>query len=93
MQDDLRINYSKLWLSLIAPPSKQIMEERKKYAKLVGNIDEDLYPVFEAAITGNSLVPVGKVRRSRELKVAPRSMTRLKRSTSTTARALQTTTI
>ncbi|KAI0737629.1 ABC1-domain-containing protein [Daedaleopsis nitida] len=50
----LRINYSKWWLALIAPASKQTLEERKKYAKLVGNIDEDLYPVFEAAITGRA---------------------------------------
>lgn len=26
--------------------------DRRKYAKLVGNIGDDLYPVFEAAITG-----------------------------------------
>ena len=52
LDDDLRINYSKFWLSLIAPPSTKTGQERRKYAKLVGNIDEDLYPVFEAAITG-----------------------------------------
>ncbi|KAI0744860.1 ABC1-domain-containing protein [Earliella scabrosa] len=50
----LRINYSKWWLALIAPASKQTLEDRRKYAKLVGNIDEDLYPVFEAAITGRA---------------------------------------
>ena len=55
LSDDLRINYSKFWLSLIAPPSKEITEERKKYAKLVGNVDEDLYPIFEAAITGEPI--------------------------------------
>ncbi|CDO77712.1 hypothetical protein BN946_scf184969.g63 [Trametes cinnabarina] len=50
----LRINYSKWWLALIAPATPETLEERKKYAKLVGNIDEDLYPVFEAAITGRA---------------------------------------
>ncbi|TBU26458.1 ABC1-domain-containing protein [Dichomitus squalens] len=50
----LRINYSKWWLALIAPASEQVVADRKKYAKLVGNIDEDLYPVFEAAITGRA---------------------------------------
>ncbi|TFK85017.1 ABC1-domain-containing protein [Polyporus arcularius HHB13444] len=50
----LRINYSKWWLSIIAPASEETLAARKKYAKLVGNIDEDLYPVFEAAITGRA---------------------------------------
>jgi aarF domain-containing kinase len=64
----LRINYSKLWLSLIAPASPSTTADRREYAKLVGNIGPDLvslwfqnalhgssplqYPVFEAAITG-----------------------------------------
>ena len=52
LDDDLRINYSKFWLSLIAPASAQTNADRRKYAKLVGNIGDDLYPVFEAAITG-----------------------------------------
>ncbi|KAJ7072300.1 ABC1-domain-containing protein [Mycena amicta] len=50
----LRINYSKLWLSLIAPASPSTRAERKKYAQLVGNIGPDLYPVFEAALTGRA---------------------------------------
>ncbi|KAI0656665.1 ABC1-domain-containing protein [Cubamyces menziesii] len=50
----LRINYSKWWLALIAPATPETLADRKKYAKLVGNIDEDLYPVFEAAITGRA---------------------------------------
>ncbi|KAI1785187.1 ABC1-domain-containing protein [Ganoderma leucocontextum] len=50
----LRINYSKWWLALIAPASEEVIADRKKFAKLVGNIDEDLYPVFEAAITGRA---------------------------------------
>lgn len=52
LADDLRINYSKFWLSLMASPSEDTSKERRKYARLVGNIDEDLYPIFEAAITG-----------------------------------------
>ncbi|KAI0092979.1 ABC1-domain-containing protein [Irpex rosettiformis] len=56
LDDELRINYSKFWLALIASPSTKIGRERRKYAKLVGNIDEDLYPVFEAAITGRALL-------------------------------------
>ncbi len=38
----LRINYSKWWLALIAPASEEVVADRKKFAKLVGNIDEDL---------------------------------------------------
>jgi hypothetical protein len=39
---DLRINYSKFWLSLIAPASEEVNADRRKYAKLVGNIGPDL---------------------------------------------------
>ncbi|PPQ63998.1 hypothetical protein CVT24_009427 [Panaeolus cyanescens] len=48
----LRENYGKLWLSLMAPASPTVMRNRRTYAELVGNIGADLYPVFEAAITG-----------------------------------------
>ncbi|KIM91824.1 hypothetical protein PILCRDRAFT_809790 [Piloderma croceum F 1598] len=50
----LRINYSKLWLSLIATNSPSVNADRRKYAQLVGNIGPDLYPVFEAAVTGRA---------------------------------------
>ncbi|TFK44716.1 ABC1 family-domain-containing protein [Crucibulum laeve] len=50
----LRVNYSKFWLSLMAPASSKVNAERRKYAELVGNIGPDLYPVFEAAITGRA---------------------------------------
>ena len=62
-----------MWLSLIAPASPKVTAKRKKYAKLVGNIDDvrvsnpftsflfkliielqDLYPIFESAITGRT---------------------------------------
>ncbi|KAF4620976.1 hypothetical protein D9613_000699 [Agrocybe pediades] len=52
MDSTLRVNYAKLWLSLIAPASPSVVADRRKYAALVGNIGPDLYPVFEAAITG-----------------------------------------
>ncbi|KAK7687101.1 hypothetical protein QCA50_009602 [Cerrena zonata] len=54
LDDDLRINYSKFLLSLMKPGSAATSAERRHYAKLVGNIDENLYPVFEAAITGRA---------------------------------------
>ncbi|KAL0955945.1 hypothetical protein HGRIS_002129 [Hohenbuehelia grisea] len=54
LSPELRINYSKFWLSLIAPASPQTTEDRRKYAELVGNIGPDLYPIFEAAITGRA---------------------------------------
>jgi aarF domain-containing kinase len=38
----LRINYCKLWLSLIAPASASTDADRRKYAELVGNIGPDL---------------------------------------------------
>ncbi|KAJ7924842.1 ABC1 family-domain-containing protein [Mycena leptocephala] len=55
LDPELRINYSKLWLSLIAPASSpSTRADRRKYAQLVGNIGPDLYPVFEAALTGRA---------------------------------------
>ncbi|TCD71221.1 hypothetical protein EIP91_011699 [Steccherinum ochraceum] len=54
LDDDLRVNYSRFWLSLIASASPQTNADRRKYAKLVGNITDDLYPVFEAAFTGRA---------------------------------------
>ncbi|KAL1735496.1 ABC1 family-domain-containing protein [Schizophyllum commune] len=53
---DLRINYSHLWLSLASPATPQVAAERRKYAELVGNIGPDLYPVFEAALTGRAMM-------------------------------------
>jgi len=54
LDDELRVNYSRFWLSLIAAASPQTDRDRRKYAQLVGNITDDLYPVFEAAITGRA---------------------------------------
>ena len=42
LNTDLRVNYSKLWLSLMAPASPATMADRRKYAELVGNIGPDL---------------------------------------------------
>jgi aarF domain-containing kinase len=42
LDPELRVNYSKLWLSLIAPASAATTLDRRKYAQLVGNIGPDL---------------------------------------------------
>lgn len=39
---DLRINYSKLWLSFMSPTTSKSLADRRKYAELVGNIGPDL---------------------------------------------------
>jgi len=41
-------------LALIAPASPENNEDRRKYAQLVGNVDSDKYPIFEAALTGRA---------------------------------------
>ncbi|PLW17727.1 hypothetical protein PCANC_09092 [Puccinia coronata f. sp. avenae] len=51
LSDTLRVNYARFWLSLLSSSPGSI-EARKKYAKLVGNIDEKNYDIFESAITG-----------------------------------------
>lgn len=42
LDDALRVNYSRFWLSLIAPASAKVNAERRKYAELFGNIGPDL---------------------------------------------------
>ncbi|KAJ7647306.1 ABC1-domain-containing protein [Roridomyces roridus] len=55
LDPELRVNYSKLWLSLISPASPTTIADRRKYALLVGNIGRIwFYPVFEAALTGRA---------------------------------------
>lgn len=54
IDEELRANYARFWLSLLSHATPQVQRERRKYAKLVGNIDDDLYPVLESAITGRS---------------------------------------
>lgn len=52
MARQLRVDYAHLWLSLIAVSTPEVEAERRKYAFAAGNIDESLYPLFQAAITG-----------------------------------------
>lgn len=54
IDEELRSNYARFWLTLLSRTTPHITRERRKYAKLVGNIDDDLYPVLESAITGRS---------------------------------------
>lgn len=49
---DLRVNYARFWLSLVSSNTPKTIAKRKYYAKLVANVDEDLYPILETAITG-----------------------------------------
>jgi predicted unusual protein kinase regulating ubiquinone biosynthesis (AarF/ABC1/UbiB family) len=49
----LRINYSKLWLALIAPATPENNIDRRKYAELVGNIGPD--QVFYRALFSPSV--------------------------------------
>ena len=42
IDNDLRVNYSHFWLSLISPASSEGSAERRKYAELVGNIGPEL---------------------------------------------------
>ncbi|KDQ53504.1 hypothetical protein JAAARDRAFT_136813 [Jaapia argillacea MUCL 33604] len=54
LPNELRIDYSKLWLSLMEKNSERVAKERRRLAQRVGNVGPDLYPVFEAAITGRA---------------------------------------
>lgn len=49
LSDRLRVDYAHLWLSLL---KSNATADRRKYAKLVGNIDDEHYNIFESAITG-----------------------------------------
>lgn len=49
LDDDLRVNYSRFWLSLIGAASPQTNADRRKYAKLVGNINDDLVCIHHTA--------------------------------------------
>lgn len=42
LDPELRVNYSKLWMSLIESATPEVIEARRKYAFLVGNIGPDL---------------------------------------------------
>ncbi|QRW14873.1 ABC1 family protein [Ceratobasidium sp. AG-Ba] len=53
LDDDLRLNYARLWLALIAPGFPPVARARRRYAEAM-NISSDLYPIFESAITGRA---------------------------------------
>lgn len=46
LDDTLRLDYSKFWLSLIAPGTPEVRRERRKYASRVGNIGDDLVRII-----------------------------------------------
>lgn len=48
IDDQLRINYSRFWLSLMAPASPSVNADRRKYAELVGNIGPELVHFFRS---------------------------------------------
>ncbi|CAO1617190.1 unnamed protein product [Sympodiomycopsis kandeliae] len=50
----LRTDYARFWLSLLSSSTPFIQAERRKLAKKIANIDDDLYPILESAITGRS---------------------------------------
>lgn len=54
IDEELRSNYARFWLSLLSRSTPSVKYERRRLARLVGNIDDDLYPVLESAITGRS---------------------------------------
>lgn len=54
IDEELRANYARFWLSLLKRASPEVSAERRRYAKLIANIDDDLYPILESAITGRA---------------------------------------
>ncbi|GAA5823077.1 hypothetical protein JCM5353_007878 [Sporobolomyces roseus] len=66
LPSDLRVNYARFWLSLMASPTPSIEAARRKYAKLVANIDDAHYPLFQAAITGRAALEGGDIPETNE---------------------------
>ena len=63
LPDDLRVNYSRFWLSLIKRSSEATSAERRKYAKLVGNIEGDMVcPFSVSAQSCSELISVPNLR-------------------------------
>jgi len=56
LPSDLRVNYARFWLSLMARPSPAVELERRRYAKLVANISDEGYVLFVTAISGRAAV-------------------------------------
>ncbi|KAL9934798.1 hypothetical protein V8E36_006573 [Tilletia maclaganii] len=50
----LRLSYARFWLSLLSRGTPEVQAERRKYAREIGNIGDDLYPILESAITGRA---------------------------------------
>ncbi|KZV95129.1 ABC1-domain-containing protein [Exidia glandulosa HHB12029] len=53
LEDQLRLDYSKMWLALIKPGTESNLRDRRKYAEAVGAPPE-FYPIFQTAITGRA---------------------------------------
>jgi aarF domain-containing kinase len=54
IDQDLRTNYARFWLSLLSKSTPKVKKERRRLAKEIANIDDNLYPILESAITGRS---------------------------------------
>ncbi|PWY98931.1 ABC1-domain-containing protein [Testicularia cyperi] len=54
IDEELRANYARFWLSLLKQASPAVTAERRRYAKLIADIDDELYPILESAITGRA---------------------------------------
>lgn len=52
MNDELRLAYCHLWLSLISPSSPKVERERRFWAQKAAGIGPELYSHFHAAVTG-----------------------------------------
>lgn len=50
----LRTDYARFWLALLSTATPFVQSERRRLAKKIANIDDDLYPILESAITGRS---------------------------------------
>lgn len=54
ISQELRTNYARFWLALLSKSTPSVMAERRRLAKSIANIDDDLYHILESAITGRS---------------------------------------
>lgn len=54
IDQELRSNYARFWLSLLSRSTPAVQADRRRYAKLIADIDDSLYPILESAITGRS---------------------------------------
>lgn len=73
IDEELRVNYAKFWLSLLQPSTPKVQAQRRKYARLVGNIGDDLYPILESAITGRSGLEGSDPKNPKGVKGRPRA--------------------